>query len=65
MVLAIERAVVLLANIDRSTATHGYRREHRQRLRTIRLYEYEDAATLLADFWKEVDQVLRERGSIP
>ena len=29
------------------------------------VYEYEDAATLLADFWKEADQVLRERGSIP
>ena len=40
-------------------------RDHRHRLRTIRAYAYEDAATLLADFWKEVDQVLRERGSIP
>ena len=39
--------------------------DHRHRLRTTRPYEYEDAATLLADFWKEVDQVLRERGSIP
>ena len=40
-------------------------RDHRHRLRTIRPCEYEDAATLLADFWKEVDQVLREGGSIP
>ena len=40
-------------------------RDHRHRLRTIRPYEYENAAKLLADFWKEVDQVLRERGSIP
>ncbi len=40
-------------------------RDHRHRLRTIRPYDYEDAAKLLADFWKEVDQVLRERGSIP
>ena len=40
-------------------------RDHRHRLRTIRPYEYKDAATLLADSWKEVDQVLRERGSIP
>lgn len=39
--------------------------DHRHRLRTIRPYEYEDAAKLLADFWKEVDEVLRERGSIP
>ena len=40
-------------------------RDHRHRLRTVRRYEYRDAATLLADFWKEVDQVLREGGTIP
>ena len=40
-------------------------RDHRHRLRTIQPYEYKDAATLLADFWKEVDEVLRERGSLP
>ena len=34
-------------------------------LRTIRPYEYGDAATLLEDFWREVDEVLRERGSLP
>jgi len=33
--------------------------------RTIRTYEYQDAATLLADFWDAVDAVLRERGVIP
>lgn len=38
--------------------------DHRHRLRTIRPYDYTDAATLLEDFWKEVDAVLRERGSI-
>lgn len=38
------------------------RRNHRHRLRTVRPYEYIDAATLLADFWAEVDAVLRERG---
>ena len=37
-------------------------RDHRHRLRTIRPYEYRDAATLLADFWAEVDAVLKERG---
>ena len=31
----------------------------------IRPYEYEEDATLLEDFWKEVDWILRERGSIP
>jgi Family of unknown function (DUF6516) len=36
--------------------------DRRHRVRTIRSYEYRDAATLLADFWAEVDAVLKERG---
>jgi hypothetical protein len=43
----------------------GEPQDHRHRLRTIRAYEYSDAATLLADFWTTVDAVLRERGVIP
>lgn len=43
----------------------GGPQDHRHRLRTIRAYEYRDAATLLADFWATVDTVLRERGVIP
>jgi hypothetical protein len=43
----------------------GLAQDHRHRLRTVRPYEYRDAATLLADFWKTVDAVLRERGVIP
>ncbi len=39
--------------------------DHRHRLRTIKAYEYQDAATLLGDFWNTVDTVLRERGVIP
>ena len=39
--------------------------DHRHRLRSIGLYDYKDAATLLGDFWKEVDEVLRERESLP
>lgn len=39
--------------------------DHHHRLQTTRPYEYKDAATLLRDFWKEVDAVLRERGLIP
>ena len=35
------------------------------RQRSIRPYEYRDAATLLTDFWEIVDAVLRERGVIP
>ena len=40
-------------------------RDHRHRLRSIRPYEYTDAAALLEDFWKEVDEVPRERGALP
>lgn len=36
--------------------------DHKHRLRTVRPYDYRDAATLLEDFWVEVDVVLRERG---
>jgi hypothetical protein len=43
----------------------GGPQDHRHRLRTIRPYDYRDAATLLADFWSTVDAVLRERGVIP
>ena len=38
--------------------------DHKHRLRTIRPYEYRDAATLLQDFWTDVDAVLREKGVI-
>jgi hypothetical protein len=36
--------------------------DHKHRLKTIRPYEYRDAAGLLADFWNEVDSVMREKG---
>jgi hypothetical protein len=36
--------------------------DHKHRLRTVRAYDYRDAATLLGDFWAEVDAVLREKG---
>ena len=39
--------------------------DHKHRHRTIRPYEYQDAATLLVDFWAEVDATLKERGVIP
>ena len=38
--------------------------DHRHRLRSVGPYDYRDAATLLEDFWSEVDEVLRERGSL-
>jgi hypothetical protein len=48
-----------------STRRRGKPQDHRHRMRTIRAYEYRDAATLLGDFWSAVDAVLRERGVIP
>jgi hypothetical protein len=42
----------------------GAPQDHRHRLRTVRPYDYQDAATLLADFWTMVDAALRERGVI-
>lgn len=38
------------------------RQDHRHRLKTVRPYQYEDAATLLSDFWSDVEAVLRARG---
>lgn len=35
--------------------------DHRHRLRRVKPYEYRDAAALMADFWIEVDAVLKER----
>jgi hypothetical protein len=40
----------------------GRSRDHQHRLETVRPYHYRDAATLLADFWKQVDAVLKAKG---
>jgi hypothetical protein len=39
--------------------------DHKHRLKTVRPYDYKDAASLLADFWTEVRAVLKERGVLP
>jgi hypothetical protein len=36
--------------------------DHRHRLRTVRPYDYRDAAVLVADFWAEVEALMREQG---
>ncbi len=36
--------------------------DHRHRLGTIKPYAFSDAATLMLDFWTDVDAVLHERG---
>ena len=38
--------------------------DHRHRMTTVRPYRFKDAATLLEDFWAEVDKFLREKGVI-
>lgn len=43
----------------------GQPQDHRHRIRTVKPYEYRDAAALLDDFWTEVDAVLKERGMAP
>lgn len=35
--------------------------DHEHRVGSVRSYRYTDAATLLADFWNEVDAVLKDR----
>jgi len=54
-----------LVGFDNAHPVKGAAYDHRHRLRSVRPYEYHDAATLLADFWKTVDAVLREKGVIP
>jgi hypothetical protein len=58
-----------LAGFDNAHRVGKQRRgdpqDHRHRLRTIKAYDYSDAATLLADFWAQVDAVLKERGVLP
>jgi hypothetical protein len=51
-----------------STAGSGRRRrarhDHRHRYGETRPHDYKDAATLVRDFWAEVETVLHERGVI-
>ncbi len=37
--------------------------DHKHKGERVRFYEYEDAATLLGDFWDEVDAILKERSA--
>lgn len=36
--------------------------DHRHRMDVVRPYRYKDAATLLTDFWTEVDMYLKQKG---
>jgi hypothetical protein len=60
--------VVGFDNAHTAPVRKGSRRmaqDHRHRLRSVAPYEYRDAATLLADFWAEVDAVLKQSGVLP
>lgn len=58
-----------LVGFDNAHPVKGQERggpqDHRHRIRTVKPYDYTDAATLLADFWAEVDALLKERGVEP
>ena len=55
-----------LVGFDNAHGVAGHRKgaakDHKHRLRTVRSYEYTDAAALVAAFWSEVESVMRERG---
>lgn len=38
--------------------------DHKHKMDAIRPYRFKDAATLLGDFWAEVDRLLKEKGVI-
>lgn len=54
-----------LAGFDNAHAVKGSKagNDHRHRHRSVKPYVYCDAATLLVDFWSEVDAVLKEKGA--
>jgi len=39
--------------------------DHKHKGKRVRFYDYQDAVTLLTDFWKEVDLILKERRPAP
>ena len=39
--------------------------DHKHKGERVRFYDYEDAVTLLTDFWAEVDSILQERSTTP
>ena len=39
--------------------------DHKHKGERVRFYVYADAATLLGDFWTEVDLILKERSATP
>ncbi len=53
-----------LAGFDNAHKVKGSKetQDHIHRFKTVKPYEYKDAAALLEDFWAVVDVILKERG---
>jgi Family of unknown function (DUF6516) len=54
-----------LVGFDNAHPVKGNRivgHDHKHRLRTVKPYAYRDAASLVADFWVEVEAIMREQG---
>ena len=52
-------------NAHRVSRRQAQEQDHKHRLSTVRAYDYRDAGALVADFWREVESVLREKGVWP
>jgi hypothetical protein len=39
--------------------------DHKHKGKRVRFYVYKDAMSLLADFWNEVESILKERSTAP
>jgi len=54
-----------LVGFDNAHQVAGKRRDaldHKHRIRTVKPYAYSDAAQLIADFWTDVEAVMKEQG---
>ena len=54
-----------LMGFDNAHPVGGSRRsehDHKHRLRTVRPYDYQDAAQLVSDFWAAVESLMRDEG---
>lgn len=55
-----------MVGFDNAHAVKGTRKagphDHRHRIKTVKPYEYKDAASLVADFWRKVEAVMKTEG---
>jgi len=51
--------------VARGGRVRGTPADHSHRMRSVKPYDYRGAADLLADFWIEVDAMLKRRGIAP